>query len=82
MYIFLSIFYLKFNIKNQNIRIDLQNNALKNLQEKYYNLKEEYLKLLKIEESAKDNTKFKDLMVEDGGDLKRGDKNCEKMIEP
>ena len=58
------------------------NNALKKLQEKYNKLKEEYLKLLRVQESAKDNTKFKDLLMKDNDDLKRENKNYEKMIEP
>ena len=57
-------------------------NALKKLQEKYNKLKEEYLKLLRVQESAKDNTKFKDLLMKDNDDLKRENKNYEKMIEP
>ena len=57
-------------------------NALKTLQGKYNMLKDEYLKLLKIQESAKDNTKFKDLLMKDNEDLKRENKNYEDIIEP
>ena len=57
-------------------------NALKTLQGKYNKLKDEYLKLLKIQESAKDNTKFKDLLMKDNEDLKRENKNYEDIIEP
>ena len=57
-------------------------NALKNLQEKYNNLKDEYLKLLKVQESVKDNPTFKDLLIKDNDDLKRENKNYEKVIEP
>ncbi len=56
-------------------------NALKKLQEKYNKLKEECLKLLKVEESAKDKTKFEDLLMKDNDDLKRENKNYEKIIE-
>jgi hypothetical protein len=57
-------------------------NALKNLQEKYNNLKAEYLKLLKVQESVKDNPTLKDLLMKDNDDLKRVNNNYEKMIEP
>ena len=57
-------------------------NALKNLQEKYNNLKDEYLKLLKVQESVRDNPTFKDLLIKDNDELKRENKNYEKMIEP
>ena len=63
------------------LEIDQLYNSLKTLQEKYNKLKEEYLKLLRVQESAKDNTKFKDLLMKDNDDLKRENKNYEKMIE-
>ncbi len=39
------------------------------------------MKLLKVEESAKDKTKFEDLLMKDNDDLKRENKNYEKIIE-
>ena len=72
---------------NEQINILLTNNkqlynALKKLQKKYNNLKEEYDKLLRIQDKGQGNNQYKEFLKKENDDYKRQIKNYEKILIP